>query len=70
MFPFTFDQAHKSNVDFMNAFLDLKVVGYNSYADALNSYTSGFFKRQLEDSKVAIKTMADNMKKVNTFGVK
>lgn len=70
MFPFTLDAMHKANVDLTKAFIDLKMVGYKSYADALNSYTSGFFKRQLEDSKVAVETLGDNMKKAVAFGIK
>ena len=70
MFPFTFDTMIRNNVNFFNSFVNLKMVGYASYADALDTYTNGFFKRQIEDSKVLVNTIGDNMKKAASVGVK
>lgn len=70
MFPFTLDAMHRNNVEFVKAFIDLKVVGYNSYADALDKLTNSFYTRQLVQSKDAIQTLGENMKKAVAFGVK
>lgn len=69
MFPFTLDSAIRNNVNFVNAYINLKMVGYASYADALDTYTNGFFKRQIDESKSFVNTLGDNMKKVMSTGV-
>lgn len=70
MYPVNFDSVHSMNVNFIKSFIDLKVVGYKSYADSLNTYTSNFFKRQLDESKDVVAQLGDNMKKAVAFGVK
>ena len=60
---YTFNQMKDQNAQFMNAFVDLKVVGWKSYADALNSYTNGFFKSQLDSMTSTVETTGDFMKK-------
>lgn len=48
------------NAKFYNSFVDLKVVGWKSYAKALNDYTFNFYKSELE-------TMTDNVEKFADF---
>lgn len=69
MFPFTLDSVIRNNANFINAYINLKMVGYASYADALDTYTNGFFKRQIDESKSFVNTLGDNMKKVMSTGV-
>lgn len=60
----TLDQAVKHNHKFWSALVDLKVTGWKSYTSALNNYTFGFFKKQLEESDKSISELGDLMKKV------
>ena len=53
-----------NNINFINAFIDLKVTGWKSYEKALNAYTNGFFSNQLENSTVIVEQTAKNMKKM------
>lgn len=69
MFPFTLDSVIRNNANFINAYINLKMVGYASYADALDTYTNGFFKRQIDESKSFVNTLGDNMKKFMSTGV-
>ena len=59
---FTYNQFKEHNTAFMNAFVDLKVEGWKSYAKALDSYTNGFFKAQLNETTEAVVSVGDKMK--------
>ena len=59
---FTYNQLKEHNARFINAFIDLKVTGWKSYADALNDYTSGYFKSQIEEMTSRVVSNGDNMK--------
>lgn len=61
---YNYDQLVKHNLKFYDAFIDLKVVGWKSYSKALNEYTHGFFKAQLEKSDEQIEELGSNMKGV------
>jgi len=70
MFPFTFDAMHRNNVEFVQTFIDLKVTGYKTYAEALDKLTASFYNRQLKQSIDFVSTLGDNMKKATAFGMK
>jgi len=63
MFPMTFDQCVTKAQDFNKSFIDLKVVGYNSFADAFNALTTNFFASQVNQSKTVVEQVATQMKK-------
>jgi hypothetical protein len=50
------------NKKFYDAFVDLKVVGWNTYSKALNAYTMNFFKDQLATMDEAVEKTAMIMK--------
>lgn len=47
-----------------DAFIDLKVIGWKSYSKALNEYTFGFYKTQLEKTDEMVDETAQRMKAV------
>lgn len=57
---------HKQFVDhnkkFWDAFVDLKTVGWNSYAAAFNAYTMNFYKDQMSTLTEAVEQTALIMK--------
>ena len=61
---YNYDQLIKHNLKFYNTFIDLKITGWKTYSNALNEYTQGYFKTQLEKSDEQVKTLGDNMKSV------
>jgi hypothetical protein len=61
---YTYDQLKDHNTSFYDAFVDLKVEGWKSYAKALNSYTLGFYKVQIEKSTEMVEKLGSNMKKL------
>lgn len=56
------EQLIKHNLKFYDAFIDLKVVGWKSYSNALNDYTFGFFRTGLEKTDEAVVTLGETMK--------
>ena len=50
------------NKNFYDAFVDLKVVGWNTYSKALNAYTMNFYKDQLATMDEAVEKTAMVMK--------
>lgn len=61
---YNYDQFIKHNQKFYNSFVDLKVVGWKTYSSALNDYTQGFFKTQLEASDEQVEKLGDTMKSI------
>lgn len=59
---YSYDQLVKHNKKFKDAFIDLKVVGWNSYSKALDDYTFGFFKQQLKDTNTAVSNLGTFLK--------
>ena len=57
-----FKQLMDHNKKFYDAFVDLKVVGWNSYSESLDSYTMGFFKQQLAQANTSVAQIAKVMK--------
>lgn len=58
------EQLVSHNLKFYDAFIDLKVVGWKTYSKALNEYTFGFYKAQLEQSDELVDQLGENMKAV------
>lgn len=56
------DQLINHNKKMYDAFIDLKVVGWKSYSSALNDYTFGFYKKQLEVADENVVTFGNNLK--------
>lgn len=56
------DQAIKHNANFYNAFIDLKVVGWNSYSNAFNQYTFNFFRSQMKELDKSVENLGEFMK--------
>jgi hypothetical protein len=52
-----------SNVAFVSAFVDLKVVGWKAYEKALNAYTYGYYSNQLTKATEGVEKLAETMKK-------
>lgn len=57
---YTLKSVAKHNINFVEAFVDLKVTGWKSYEKALNAYTYGMFGDQL-------KKATDNVEKFAKF---
>ena len=57
-----YKQLVDHNKKFYDAFVDLKVVGWNTYSQALNSYTMNFFKDQLATINEAVEKTSKIMK--------
>lgn len=49
-----FKQLVDHNKTFWDSFVDLKVVGWNTYSKALNAYTMNFYKDQLSTMDEAV----------------
>lgn len=49
-----FKQLVDHNKTFWDSFVDLKVVGWNTYSKALNAYTMNFYKDQLSTIDEAV----------------
>jgi hypothetical protein len=60
---YNFEQLVGHNKAFYNAFVDLKVTGWNTYSTALNAYTFNFFKEQITQMDNAVAKLGDVMKK-------
>lgn len=50
------------NTRFWNAMVDLKVDGWKAFADAMDSYTMGFYKNNLREMTGQVEQVADAMK--------
>jgi hypothetical protein len=50
------------NKKFFDAMVDLKVVGWKSFADASDAYTSSFFTKQINDMTKYVEKSGENMK--------
>lgn len=59
---YNYEQLIKHNLKLYDSFVDLKVIGWKSYTKALNEYTNGFFKTQLEKSDEQIESLGETMK--------
>lgn len=59
---FNYKQLVDHNKKFYDSFVDLKVVGWNTYSEALNAYTMNFFKDQLATMDEAVEKTAMIMK--------
>lgn len=57
-----YKQLVDHNKKFYDSFVDLKVVGWNTYSEALNAYTMSFFKDQLATMNEAVAKTANIMK--------
>lgn len=57
-----FKQLVDHNKKFYDAFVDLKVVGWNTYSEALNAYTMNFYKDQLATMNEAVVKTSQIMK--------
>lgn len=62
MFPMNFNQVVNHNKAFYDAFIDLKLTGWNTYSKALNAYTMNFFREQLTAADTAVETFSKFMK--------
>jgi hypothetical protein len=61
---YNYDQLIKQNLKLYDTFIDLKVTGWKTYSKAVNEYTQGFFKAQLEKSDESIEKIGNDMKAV------
>jgi hypothetical protein len=61
---YNYDQLINHNLKFYDAFIDLKVVGWKSYSKALNEYTNGFFRFQLEKGDDSVEKIGESMKSI------
>lgn len=59
---FNYKQLVDHNKKFYDSFIDLKLVGWNTYSQALNAYTMNFFKDQLATMDEAVEKTAMIMK--------
>lgn len=57
-----YEQLVEHNKKFSDAFVDLKVVGWNSYSKAFNAYTFNFFKTQMETLDRSVEKLGKIMK--------
>lgn len=57
-----YKQLVDHNKKFYDTFVELKVVGWNTYSKALNAYTMNFFKDQLVTMDEAVEKTAMIMK--------
>lgn len=57
-----YTQLVKHNKQFYDSFIELKLVGWNTYSKALNAYTFGFFKEQLDTANSNVEKVAKYMK--------
>lgn len=58
----SYDQLVQHNKAFIDSLVDLKVVGWNSYSKALNTYTFNFFKTQMETLDNTVEQLGNIMK--------
>ena len=58
------NQFISHNIDMVDSFIDLKTQGWKSYSKALNQYTFGFYKQQLDNMDESVVNMAKEMKSV------
>jgi hypothetical protein len=65
---FNYEMLKAHNLKFFDAMVDLKVEGWNSYANALNSFTNSFFSKQVGEMTEVVKTTGENMKKTVAKG--
>ena len=63
---YNYDQLIKQNLKLYDAFIDLKVTGWKTYSKAVNEYTQGFFKAQLEKSDESVEKIGTNFGNLNT----
>lgn len=63
---YTLDQLVKHNKKLYDSYIDLKVVGWKSYSQALDVYTFGFFKSQLQDTNKQVEKLASNLKSMTS----
>lgn len=59
---YNYDQLIKHNLKFYDTFIDLKVTGWKTYSKAMNEYTQGCFKAQLEKSDETVDSLGETMK--------
>ena len=59
---FNLNQLVDHNVKMVEAFIDLKTVGWKSYSQALNHYTFNFFSKQLQSMDESVEKMSVEMK--------
>lgn len=57
-----FKQLIDHNKTFWDSFVDLKVVGWNTYSKAFNAYTMNFYKDQLATMDEAVAKSGKIMK--------
>jgi hypothetical protein len=57
-----YEQLVKHNKEFIDAFVDLKIVGWNTYSNAMNKYTFNFFKTQMNSMDKAVAKFGNIMK--------
>jgi hypothetical protein len=57
-----FKQLVDHNKTFWDSFVDLKVVGWNTYSKAVNAYTMNFYKDQLTTMDEAVAKSSKIMK--------
>lgn len=50
------------NKKFFDAMVDLKVVGWKSFAEASDAYTGSFFTKQINDMTKFVEKSGENMK--------
>jgi hypothetical protein len=49
-----YSDVHNKYLDFVSKFVDLKVVGWRSYSQSLDTLTSSFFHRQLQETDARV----------------
>lgn len=54
-------QNHAS--EYFDALVDLKVVGWKSYAKATDKFTGSFFTKQLDEATTSVEELGEKMKK-------
>lgn len=57
-----YEKLVKHNKEFIDTFVDLKVVGWNTYSSAINKYTFNFFKTQMNSMDKAVAEFGSIMK--------
>lgn len=62
---YTLKSIAKHNINFVDSFIDLKVVGWKSFEKALNAYTYGMFAEQLQKSTENVEKFAKMLKTAN-----
>jgi len=59
---FNYKQLVQHNKNFYDAFVDLKLVGWNTYSKSLNAYTMNFYAEQLTKMDKEVENLALTMK--------